>query len=72
MTTKNRFKIEAAQWRWRESNPRPKDSTLECTTSVVGLLISSVKGQTDKPLADNSLRPEGPLLLRAVNSRAAS
>ena len=27
------------QWRWRESNPRPKDSTLEYTTSVVRLLI---------------------------------
>ena len=26
-------------WRWRESNPRPKDSTLGYTTSVVYLLI---------------------------------
>ena len=39
------FKLKKAaysclfQWRWRESNPRPKDSTLGYTTSVVYLLI---------------------------------
>ena len=38
--TKKPLKVQRLfLWRWRESNPRPKDSTLGYTTSVVYLLI---------------------------------
>ena len=49
------------RWRWRDSNPRPKDSTLEYTTSISGFQVSPRLAQPAKSRKGYPLRPESPL-----------